>query len=47
MSAGAVDREYVHIVELTVDASWLLWSALGLSLAALWDPFGHLGVPLG
>ena len=49
-SAGAVDRESVYIVELTLDALWLLWVPLG----SLWPSFGlpltsfgSLGVPLG
>jgi len=46
MAAWAVDREFVYIVELTLDALWLLWCALRFSLAILWGPFAHLGVPL-
>ena len=47
MSIGAVDRESVYIVELTLDTLWLLWGALGLPFAVFWGPFGHLAMCLG
>ena len=37
-AARVVDREFVYIVEPTLDSLWLLWSALGLPLAIL----GHM-----
>ena len=42
-AARAVDREFVYIVELTLDALWLPLGALGLPLAVLLGPFGRPG----